>query len=131
MLSITDSNQNGRNKLVTLTAARTGPFTGGVFVLWISDELSMFSVASLFSGNNNDTKNTDSGKLLVTMSKDAVLPHVRFGDTTSESVHPSILVCSGNVISNMAPATYYPAIPPLPLLPRQGRCHQHSALGGL
>ena len=97
MLSITDSNQNGRNKLVTLTAARTGPFTGGVFVLWISDELSMFSVASLFSGNNNDTKNTDSGKLLVTMSKDAVLPHVCFGDTTSESVHPSILVCSDNV----------------------------------
>ena len=97
MLSITDSNQNGRNKLVTLTAARTGPFTGGVFVLWISDELSMFSVASLFSGNNNDTKNTDSGKLLVTMSKDAVLPHVCFGDTTSGSVHASILVCSDNV----------------------------------
>ena len=57
----------------------------------------MFSVASLFSGNNNDTKNTDSGKLLVTMSKDAVLPHVCFGDTTSGSVHASILVCSDNV----------------------------------
>ena len=38
---------------------------------------------------------------------------------------------SEEAISNMAPATYYPAIPPLPLLPRQGRCHQHSALGGL
>ena len=45
--------------------------------------------------------------------------------------HHYSTVESEEAISNMAPATYYPAIPPLPLLPRQGRCHQHSALGGL
>ena len=34
----------------------------------------MFSVASLFSGDNNGTKNTDSRKLPVTVPNDAVLP---------------------------------------------------------
>jgi hypothetical protein len=37
---------------------------------------------------------------------------------------------SEEAISIMAPATHYP-IPPLPLLPRQDRCHQHPALGEL
>ena len=37
---------------------------------------------------------------------------------------------SEEAILSMAPATCYTAIPPLPLLPCQDRCHQHTALGG-